>query len=853
MRDKKKYIGILILCFVGILNWGVTVMGYTGNGKSGTPYVISSEADLKTILTTKGKKSWVYVEINKNITLTESIAVGTGKFRIYAMGANRTIQRSSDATKSINKKGEPKYCFRLSSATTMELGYGTTNYQLILDGNRSQFTGNKKSSGWLMLGAESNVTITGKCVIQNVINNEENVNGSPINCRGQLKFYGEMKNCTGDNGGAIKTTNSGYLILGSGAKIHHCTAESEGGAIHIGDDSSMFMDGGEIYQCTAKEEGGGIFATADSFCEIRKGKIHHNTAGGSGGGIFSGMGAQLTIGDFYSAESGPEIYENTAVGSGGGVRCNGGTGNNSGGTSCIYGSLISKNSSGEYGGGIACANASSTKKSYIVFADVKVVENTADKNGGGIWLGEGVKGLYGETISMTTCNIRGNVAGQKAGGLKISSHIILEKNTISENIAGTDGGGILITEKGTVLLESGEIKKNRGRSQGDGVYLMGRLQMKDTATVNGNNEVFLRQNTFIEVIGALSRRNMDIAYIDSEEKGNGTKLVKVNYQSATGATELYQTGTAADEYTSEEIYKRFTASGLQKNQCLRSTELVEGYDKQWIIISEKYTISYARNTNDPVSDMPDSHKKFWNEPTNISRNQIGRNGFQTKSSSHWNLLQDGTGEVYPPGAILRQNQNLILYAQWEIAVPKELFLSASDRYYVVGQKIVLNKEEILRKVWIHDDLYSDTNYSIKVLEIKTSEEESLVVGEDVRTENYLTTEREGEYILLLEVSAKNGKLRKQGEFHLFILDAPRTGHQVRFISATYFYTLAADSRWVGQDKPILARSLASEKGKLCISLSGQEMETIKENVRKNDYRITSQMNQKLMKQYGGSL
>ncbi|MCR5737793.1 MAG: right-handed parallel beta-helix repeat-containing protein [Eubacterium sp.] len=851
MQGKKKYIGLLILCFVGIIN--CSVMGYTGNGKSGTPYVVSNEADLKTILTTKGKKSWVYVGINKNITLTGSIAVGTGKFRVYAVGANRTIQRSGDATKAINKKDEPKYCFRLSNATTMELGYGTTNYQLILDGNRSQFTGSKKSSGWLMLGAEANVTITGKCVIQNVINNEGNVNGSPINCRGQLMIYGEMKNCTGDNGGAIKTTNSGSLTIGNGAKIHHCTAESEGGAIHIGDDSSMFMDGGEIYQCTAKEEGGGIFATSGSYCEIRQGKIYHNTAGGSGGGVFSGMGAQMTIGDFYQGESGPEIYENTAAGSGGGVRCNGGTSNNSGGTACIYGSLISKNKSGEYGGGIACANASSTKKSYIVFANVKVEENTADKNGGGIWLGEGVKGLYGETISMTTCIIRGNVAGQKAGGLKISSDMIMKKNTVSENTAGTDGGGMLITEKATLLLESGEIKKNRGGSRGDGIYLMGKLQMKNTATVNGNNEVFLRRNTFIEVIGALSRKNMDIAYIDSEEKENGTKLVWVNYQSATGATELYQTGTPADEYASKETYKRFTASGLREKQCLRSCESVEGYDKRWIIISEKYTISYVRNTDEPVSNLPDSHIKFWNEPTNISRNQIGRNGYQTKSSSHWNLSQDGTGEVYPPGAVLRRNQNLIFYAQWEIAVPKELFLTATDRYYVVGQQIVLNKEEVLRKVWIHDDLNSDTNYSIKVLAIKTSEEESLAEGEDVRTENYLTTEREGEYILLLEASEKNGKLRKQGELHLFIMDAPRTGHQVRFISATYFYTLAADSRWAGPDKPILARSLASEKGKLCISLSGQEMKIIKETVRKNDYKITSQMNQKLMKQYGGSL
>lgn len=848
MQGKRKSLILFVLFFVGLLN--CNVMGYTGNGKSGDPYVVSNESDLQTILTDKGKSSWVYVGIKSNITLTKSITLGDGKFRIYAMGANRTIKRSSDTSKSINKETAPKYCFKVNGDTTLQLGYAATSYQLVLDGNGSQFTGKKRSSGWLYIGAGSEVLITSQCVVTNVKNNIESANGSPINCQGTLTIQGEVKSSFGYNGGAIKVTNSGYLKVANGAKIHNCSSETEGGGIYVGDDAVFVMEGGEIYQCNSKEEGGGIFATSRAYCEIKKGKIHHNSAVNTGGGIFSGMGATLIIGEQYNGGSGPEISENTSSGSGGGIRCNGGVSNTAGGTTYIYGSLITKNKAGDYGGGISCANASSNKKSIITFVNATVENNSCDKNGGGVWIGSGVKGLNGAMIEMTNCKIQKNTAKEKAGGIKLSSNMLTSQSIVSNNGASVDGGGIYLTENVTLKMDSGEVKNNTAGKLGAGIYVMGTLQMLDTATVSMNNRVYLCKDTFVDIVGALSKKNSDIAYIESEIKSNGTKLVRVNYGSATASTELYASGKSEDEYNNEEVYKKFSGYALAENQCLRPSEKVEGYDSKWIIISEKYKIIYSKNTTDTVSNLPDVQLKFWNESILVSAKEVEREGYQTVEKSHWNLLGDGKGETYKPGTTLKLNRGLILYAQWEKAAPKELFITASDRYYVVGQNIILDYNEVLRKVIVEDDLMTGEKYSIKILEISEKNGSNIKKGDITNPESYMNTDTEQEYVLAIRAENTAGTLSKTGELHIFVLDTPNTTPQIRFISQDYLYTLSSKSKWVKELKNELQQSLSREQGIIHIEVSHEEIKTIKKDIEDNKYILTSKMNQAVVKKYG---
>ena len=88
---------------------GVTsVAAYEGSGTKGKPYIVKNENDYATVLTSKSKSGWVYIAIGNNITITKTIIVQKGKFRIYAKDQSRTIKRSSDAGSVVNKN--PSYC-----------------------------------------------------------------------------------------------------------------------------------------------------------------------------------------------------------------------------------------------------------------------------------------------------------------------------------------------------------------------------------------------------------------------------------------------------------------------------------------------------------------------------------------------------------------------------------------------------------------------------------------------------------------------------------------------------------------------------------------------------------------------
>ena len=63
------------------------------------------------------------------------------------------------------------------------------------------------------------------------------------------------------------------------------------------------------------------------------------------------------------------------------------------------------------------------------------------------------------------------------------------------------------------------------------------------------------------------------------------------------------------------------------------------------------------------------------------------------------------------------NGNQILYAQWEKEKIINLFINATDRYYVVNQNIKLDMNELVKKVKVTDDTYSNKKYPIYIKNI----------------------------------------------------------------------------------------------------------------------------------------
>lgn len=830
---------IFIVTFILVTAICSTVWGYTGTGKKNDPFVVSSEKDLRATLTEyTNRTSWIYIAVNDTIAITKTIDVTAGKYRIYAIKGNQTIRRSYDLGASVNDKNDPKYCMSIEGDSNVVLGYNASEYKLNLNGNRDIFTNGRECSGWLHVYENAKLTIGVNCHLRNAMNNKVASSTSVITSKGEVVINGEISNCKGINGGAIKIMQ-GSVTINESAKIHDCVSETEGGAIHSSDVGNIVMNGGRIYNCASKEEGGAIFLKGGATCKIIAGTISNNTSEASAGGVFAGYGAILTVGT--TSGNGPEISYNTAAGSGGGIRCDGGNNEKAGGTAYIYGGNIHHNTSGKFGGGIACGAAGKNGTSKLVIKNVTVTNNSSASDGGGIWLPNNAIGTSGKYVTIDNCKIKNNTAGRDGGGIIIPNGVNGSNNEIAGNHAERNGGGVYIDEQGTFVLSSGITYYNTCGNKGSGIYVKGRFKIQADASVGISNNVYLTLGTFIDVIGKLNKTSGYIAQINSKSKENGTVLVRANYAGTTASKELYRTGNADDEYSDNAVAKKYIYYNLGKNRCLRPTEKVNAYGDNYIILSEKYKISYDKNTTDNVEKMPQSQIKFWQENITISDNKIKREGYAVDETKHWNLSADGTGRVVKPGTIYTIDGNKTLYGIW-------LFwsVSANDRYYMVGQDIELNKNEILKKVIISDDNNGGT-YSFKVKKIQNIAKKKTAVDYDIITNNYMDTLITNHYIVTFVTSNSKSDNTIETTMNVFIIDAVISKGQTRFISIDFINTLKKDSKWYISLLNKLRNTLQKTAGggMYKIEMTNSRLKEIKENVKDNNYIITNSMNKQL--------
>lgn len=435
----------------------------------------------------------------------------------------------------------------------------------------------------------------------------------------------------------------------------------------------------KIHDCVSVTEGGAIHNSQKGTLSIEDSEIWNCEALEEGGAIFSkdadsscviysgkihnnksGESAGAVFSGYGAtlvigrSTSGPEIFKNTSGGSGGGVRCNGGTGSDAGGITTFIRGTITNNTSCKHGGGIS---------------------------------------VHGK-VYVSNCSIEHNFTGDR-------------------------GAGIHITEEGTLKYDMGTISDNKTLDSitGTGIYVNGQLKINESARIAENNVVYLPKGKYIEVTGELYKYYSSIAKIESEDKSNGTKLVYINYENGTGEKELYYKGTSSDEYEGKKVQKKYSCVGISSQQLLRTGENVSGIGKNWIIISEKYLIKYDSNTTDEVKNMPSDQVKFWNENIKLSSEGPEREKYIIDTKKHWNYSKDGRGTRISAGAYFYANESRVLYAQWKKRPPKEIYINAKDRYYFKGQGIVINREELLKKVTVTDDVDNGNEYYVRIIEI----------------------------------------------------------------------------------------------------------------------------------------
>lgn len=341
-------------------------------------------------------------------------------------------------------------------------------------------------------------------------------------------------------GGAVYVKGGGTLVLNKCVIFDN--SAWRGGGIYIAEDSKFEAKNGcKILQNKAVYDtsmsysglGGGVSTSKSGKIELSNAELNDNTAEQSGGAIC-----------IYGAKSfkieNCTIKQNKAKHYGAGVFCDD---NHEPITAKITNSAIENNeldqnleqdSSGTYGGaGISFTGIGTNRTLTISGGSIK--NNKAYKLYGG-----GIRAGIATVTIKDNVNISGNTA-EKGGGVYsiISGTFNMESGTISGNKAVT-GGGVFLS--GTFNMSGGIISGNEAKKSdteygdGGGVYIdgtSGQLNMKDGSLIQpsadklaGKNDVYIGENKFIQLTGALTNSSNVVANLTSGSYDSDKTLVK---------------------------------------------------------------------------------------------------------------------------------------------------------------------------------------------------------------------------------------------------------------------------------------------------------------------------------------
>ncbi|MFI2386375.1 hypothetical protein ACH49A_29495 [Micromonospora sediminicola] len=294
---------------------------------------------------------------------------------------------------------------------------------------------------------------------------------------------GDEKRGEGD-GGALLVERGGKAHL-SHVKLTHNNAEGNGGA--IANYGRVWVEDSKVYDNHAQGDGGGIFN--QGVLKVEESHVDDNTAGGNGGGIANGNGEQH--GGHGPADLAGAEAEKDAKG--GHDKHHAGTveiiGAHEGKDASL--STLSHNRAGKNGGGLfssggfvtvsftaiggntACGNGGGVyaENTDLDLDKVHVAGNHADGNGGGVvvtggkhWAGKD-NGAAGATISDSV--IVDNTANRFGGGIFNGEWLVkIEDGFLTREHDKDDNATLTIRDtlvKGNTALNGGGIFNNKAK------------------------------------------------------------------------------------------------------------------------------------------------------------------------------------------------------------------------------------------------------------------------------------------------------------------------------------------------------------------------------------------------------
>ena len=339
-----------------------------------------------------------------------------------------------------------------------------------ISGGTYEFNIAAQEGGALWNQVGSNMFITGNTVISNNIaagNDADDGGGGIFNNGGNVVIRNAVISSNSANGesgsgGGIFSTDGRILVLDS--KISANTSTRAGGGVELIDGFIAFTDsmisGNDtgVTLAASPGNGGGLHVSGESTVIVASSTFSENMAGSEGGGLWNQAGSQMFI------NGGSEIFGNTALGA---DADNGGGGvfNNGGDVTIVNSEIFDNVASGEAGsgGGIFSTDG------RILVLDSEISSNVSTRAGGGVEL---IDGFIAFTNSLITGNDTGVTLAASpgnGGGLHVTgeSTVIVASSTFSENVAGSEGGGLWNQAGSLMFINNGsEITDNTALGAG---------------------------------------------------------------------------------------------------------------------------------------------------------------------------------------------------------------------------------------------------------------------------------------------------------------------------------------------------------------------------------------------------
>ena len=463
------------------------------------------------------------------------------------------------------------------------------------------------------------------------------VNNNKIGVKNYNKFTmnGGFIQYNSSTSGGAGVTNYGTFILNDG-KISNNTSYDAANS------SYNYPYGAGVYNTTD------ISTNKRVVFEMTGGEISHNSSGeynnytGKGAGVYCDNNTTLTItgGKFIgnSSDYGAAVY--IAAGNT---------------NTAIIENVECLTNSSRYGAALYILSPTNID-------NVKLSNNTAEKDGGAIWSdtdilisnstiygnsAENGGGLFG-TGEIHDSKINNNDAQSDGGGIHGTFNIY--SSSICDNSAQKNGGGIF--DKSNSILIDTEIKDNEA-NLGSGAYsYSNHIYFGGSTSFSNNNTYIGSSSKGIMVNSELTHEDV-VTDIQCENPYLGRQVVEIEYTIDNNLV------------TGDKLINKFTTSDsfiLRPGNYVGDSKNIKDNS---IIYSNLFNLKYNNNSI-YASNIPSNITAYWCEETYVDSTIPKATDYVFKN---WNTNSKNTGTEFEPGSMIMLTSDTNLYAIWEIDLP----------------------------------------------------------------------------------------------------------------------------------------------------------------------------------------